>query len=281
MSERDGDDGGDDQQRARAPGLLRATLLGTGTSTGVPVATCTCEVCTSSDPKDKRFRCSCLIEVDGLNILIDAGPDFRSQCLQNEIMQLDAVLITHEHFDHVAGLDDLRAFMLRNRASIPVYAAPRTAEMLRHRLNYIFVDRSYPGVPDLRLEEIGESFEVRSRYGGDARLVVETVEAFHGPLPVVGFRMGRFAYLTDVSRLPPSAIEKLQGVDTLVLSALRHEPHPTHFTFDEAAAASRLIGARKAYFIHMTHSILHARDNASLPEGIELGYDGLVMEVAQ
>jgi phosphoribosyl 1,2-cyclic phosphate phosphodiesterase len=258
---------------------MRIRLLGTGTSTGIPVPTCTCEVCSSDDPRDRRLRCSCLVEVDGLHLLIDAGPDLRLQCLETGIKRIDAVLLTHEHFDHVAGLDDLRAFILARRAPIPVYTSGRTARILRKRMDYIFQDGSYPGVPRLSLMEVEGRFSVSSRYEDSARAEVECIEAFHGALPITGFRIDRFAYLTDVSRLPDESVERLRGVDVLVMSALRFEPHPTHFTFDEAIAAARSIGARKTYFIHMTHSILHERDNARLPAGVELGYDGLSIAI--
>ena len=270
---------GDD--RKPASDHLSITLLGTGTSTGIPVPTCTCEVCQSSDPRDKRLRCSCVVEINGMSVLIDVGPDFRAQALRHDLKRVDAVLITHEHFDHVAGLDDLRAYMLWNRTTLPVFASPRSAAELRRRYDYIFVDGSYPGVPKLQLIEIEDKFRVKSRYGTDESVDVACVEVQHGALSITGYRIGRFAYLTDASRLSEASVRGLRGVDTVVLSALRHEPHPTHFTLDEAVEAARLIGARKAYFIHMTHSILHERDGAALPAGFELGYDGLVMEVGQ
>ncbi len=241
--------------------------------------TCSCEVCTSSDPRDSRLRCSCLIEVNGLSILVDAGPDLRTQCLQFGVKRVDAVLITHEHFDHTAGLDDLRAFMLNNRTKLPVFASRRTTETLKRRFDYIFDNRRYPGVPNLELVSIDDTFTVKSRYGTDSMVEIECVEVMHGSLPITGFRIGRFAYLTDASHLPDRSTERLKRLDTLILSALRHEPHPTHFAFDEAIDAGRRIGARKTYFIHMTHSILHERDGSNLPAGFELGYDGLVVEV--
>ncbi len=262
----------------RAPSV-RVTLLGTGTSTGIPVPTCSCEICTSSDPRDDRLRCSCLIEVGNLSIIVDTGPDFRTQCLRFGIKRIDAVLLTHEHFDHVAGLDDLRAFLLDEPSPIPVFTNPHTAIVLRRRYDYIFADGSYPGVPKLQLTDADISFRVSSRYGANDSVDVGCIDILHGTLPVSGFRIGDFAYVTDASQIPESSIERLQGVDTLILSALRHESHPTHFTFGQAIDAARLIGARKTYFVHMTHTILHARDNTSLPEGIELGYDGLVLEV--
>jgi phosphoribosyl 1,2-cyclic phosphate phosphodiesterase len=254
---------------------MKVTLLGTGTSTGIPVPTCSCEVCTSDDPRDRRMRCACLVELDGLSILIDAGPDLRAQCLTFGIQRIDAVLLTHEHFDHVAGLDDLRAFILRRRVPIPIFTSSRTAAILRKRMDYIFEDGSYPGVPKLDLVEVNSTFSVAGRYDQSDIVQVDCIEAFHGEMPVTGFRIGKFAYVTDVSRLPESSIRRLEGVDLLVLSALRLEPHPTHFTFDEAVAAAQRIGARKTYFVHMTHSILHGRESRRLPSGIELGYDGL------
>lgn len=262
-------------------GALRATLLGTGTSTGIPVPTCTCEVCTSSDPRDHRLRCSCLVEVDGLSILIDAGPDLRTQCLKYGITRIDAVLVTHEHFDHVAGIDDLRGFLLKNRAPISVFAPPRTADILRLRMDYLFVDRSYPGVPALELVEMDDSFRVQSRFDGTTSQEIHCIDVQHGDLSINGFRIGDFGYVTDASGFPDASIARLSGVDTLILSALRRRPHPTHFSFEEAIAAARQIGARKTYFIHMTHDVLHARDDETLPDGIELAYDGMVVEVRQ
>jgi phosphoribosyl 1,2-cyclic phosphate phosphodiesterase len=260
---------------------LRATLLGTGTSTGIPIPGCDCEVCTSSDARDNRLRCACYVQTAGLNILIDTGPDLRNQCLKYGIRQVDAVLYTHEHFDHIAGIDDLRPFLIWNRAPLSCYAAERTCSELRRRYDYIFVDGSYPGVPKLDLHEVEGVFEVTGRYGQDRTVRIQPVPAFHGDLPILGFRIGRFAYMTDVSRLPAASYEMLRDLDVLVLSALRRQPHPTHFSFDEAVAAVRRIGAENTYFIHMTHNILHARDEPELPKGIRLAYDGMVLEVGE
>ena len=258
---------------------LRVTLLGTGTSTGVPIPGCECEVCTSSDPRDGRLRCACYVRSGGISLLIDAGPDLRRQCLDNDIRAVDAVLFTHEHFDHVAGLDDLRPFLIWNRTPLPCYASEHTCDELRRRHDYIFVDGSYPGVPNLELHRIEGVVEVTSRYGKTGSLRVEPVAAYHGDLPILGFRIGRFAYMTDVSRIPDASYEKLSDLEVLVLSALRRQPHPTHFSFKEAVDAARRIGAENTYFVHMTHSILHARDEPLLPEGIWLAYDGMVLEV--
>lgn len=254
---------------------MTVTLLGTGTSTGVPVIGCTCRVCRSPDPRDTRTRCACLVETDGLSLVIDTGPDFRRQALREGIRRVDAVLLTHHHFDHVVGLDDLRPFFFGNRAPIPCYARENTARVLRTMFHYIFDDGSYPGVSKLALEVVDGPFAVRSRYGTGAAVTVTPIEVFHGALPLFGYRIGRFAYLTDTNRIPEASFALLDGLDVLVLDALRHEPHATHFTIEEAVAVARRIGARQTYFIHMTHSLLHAEEEARLPEGIHLGYDGL------
>ncbi len=258
---------------------MKVTLLGTGTSTGIPVIGCTCRVCQSEDPRDKRSRCACFIEVDGIHILIDAGPDFRMQALQNNLPKIDAVLITHHHFDHVVGLDDLRPFLFWNREPIPCYADETTADVLRKMFWYIFEDGSYPGVAKLDLFEIKDAFQVNSRYEEKESVRVTPIEAYHGKLPILGFRVGNFAYLTDTNRIPDTSLPLLEGLDVLVLDALRHEPHRTHFTIEEAIDMAHQIGARQTYFTHMTHSILHAEEDAKLPEGIALGYDGLTITV--
>lgn len=258
---------------------MQVTLLGTGTSVGIPVIGCGCEACTSPDPRDTRLRCACHVQVNGLSIVIDTGPDFRRQVLQHEIHRLDAVLYTHHHFDHIAGMDDLRPFLFYNRTELPCYTHPQTAEILRDKQAYIFGPDRYPSAPRLKLHGVTSPFEVVSRYGAGGSVEVVPIEVHHGDLPIYGYRIGRFAYLTDANRVPEASYEKLQGVSVLIIDALRHEPHPSHFTFDEAIQAARRIGARAAYFIHMTHSILHARDDETLPEGIHLGYDGLTLDV--
>ena len=253
---------------------VKVTLLGTGTSTGIPVIGCGCRVCRSADGRDVRTRCACYVEVGGVHLVIDTGPDFRRQALREGIPRVDAVLFTHHHFDHIVGLDDLRPFLFDNRAPIPCYARPNTAAVLREMFRYIFKDGSYPGVANLSLHEVEGPFRVRSRYT-TAAVDVEPIRVFHGDLPLYGYRIGRFAYLTDTSRIPEESFARLHGLDVLVLGALRHQPHETHFTIEEAVRAARRIGARQTYFIHMTHSVLHAEEDACLPEGISLGYDGL------
>ncbi|MDX1548754.1 MAG: MBL fold metallo-hydrolase [Rhodothermales bacterium] len=265
---------------------LRVTLLGTGTSTGVPVIGCRCRTCCSSDARDRRMRCACHVAVEApgggpaLHLVIDTGPDFRQQALRAGIPRVDAVLFTHHHFDHVAGLDDLRPFFFGNKAPIPCYARPNTARVLRDRFRYIFEDGSYPGVPRLALHAVEEAFTVASRYGDAAPPArVVPVEVFHGDLPMYGYRLGRFAYLTDTNRIPEASYALLGDLDVLVLDALRHAPHPTHLSLDEAVAEAQRIGARQTYFIHMTHNVLHAEDDAALPPGINLAYDGLAFTV--
>ncbi len=268
---------------ALSPPRLRVTLLGTGTSTGVPVIGCRCAVCTSDDPRDERTRCAAHLvaatEHGPVHLQIDVGPDFRRQALREGIPRVDAVLFTHHHFDHVVGLDDLRPYFFENKAVIPCYADAGTADVLRGMFRYIF-DRTYPGASLLDLHEVEGAFTVQSRYRPEATVAVEPLRAFHGALPVLGYRIGRFAYLTDVNRIPEDTFAQLGGVDVLVLDGLRRETHPTHFSFGEAVAAAERVGARQTYFIHMTHSALHAEIDAELPGGVALGYDGLTFEVA-
>lgn len=259
----------------REIGPVKVTILGTGTSTGIPVIGCNCRVCTSNDPRDKRLRCSCFIEVDGLSLLVDAGPDLRTQALRADIKQVDAVLVTHHHFDHVVGLDDLRPYFFGNPAPIPCYAEQETADTLRNMFRYIFQDGSYPGVSKLEMHEVSDSFAVPSRYGLKTSVKVQPIPTFHGKMPIYGFRVGNFAYLTDTNRIPPASFDLLRGLDVLVLDALRHEPHRSHFTVAEALAVVEKLAPRQTYFTHMTHSMLHAEEDAALPAGVALGYDGL------
>lgn len=254
---------------------MRITLLGTGTSTGIPVIGCSCPVCMSSDPRDKRLRTSAWIEAGELSIVIDTGPDFRAQALRAGIEHLDAVLFTHSHFDHVAGLDDVRPFLYRNKTYIPCYADPETARALHRVFPYAFGGSSYPGVPQLSLHPVEGPFTVRSRYDKLGQMHVIPLPAFHGKMPVLGFRIGKLAYLTDVSYLPQSTLDALQGLDVLVLDALREEPHPAHFTVSEAVRVAQQIGAKTTLFVHMTHTVSHAE--TQLPDGIFLGYDGLTL----
>ncbi len=258
---------------------LSVTLLGTGTSTGIPVIGCDCDVCTSEDPRDARTRCACYVQVGSMGILIDTGPDFRRQALREGIERIDAVCYTHHHFDHVVGIDDLRPFFFENKRPIPCYAHADTAARLRRNYDYIVGDNPYPGAANLNVEVVDAPFEVPSRYDDAAPVSIDPVQLRHGDMPVYGYRLGRFAYLTDASAIPESSFDRLQGIDVLVLDALRSEPHPTHFSFEEAVAAARRIGARTTYFVHMTHAVPHAEAEAALPDDIHLAYDGLTLEV--
>ena len=259
-------------------GRVHVTLLGTGTSTGIPVIGCRCRVCTSSDPRDRRLRCSAHVEVGGVSIIIDTGPDFRRQALRARIRHVDAVLFTHAHFDHVVGLDDLRPYFFRNKTAIPCYARENTAEVLMRMFQYIFADGTYPGVPLLTLHTVAEPFEIRSREDARSGVYVTPIDVQHGEMPLFGYRIGRFAYVTDTNFIPASSFEMLQDLDVLVLDALRREHHPTHYTISEAVEVAQRIGARQTYLIHMTHSVLHAEENGRLPHGVELAYDGLTFE---
>jgi phosphoribosyl 1,2-cyclic phosphate phosphodiesterase len=230
-------------------------------------------VCTSTDPKDKRLRCSALVEVDGANILIDCGPDFRQQMLGIDFKPLDAVLITHEHYDHVGGLDDLRPYSVFGGVS--VYAEKFCMDHLMERIPYCFAppEKRYPGVPALDLMEI-EPHKPLVVKG----VTIMPIRVMHAKLPIVGFRIGNFAYITDMKTIPDSELPMLQGVEYLIVNGLRHKEHPSHQTIEEAIAFARQLGVKEAWLIHMSHHIRrHQQEEASLPAGIHLAYDGEVI----
>lgn len=259
---------------------LTVTLLGTGTSTGVPIVGCTCDVCTSSDPRDTRTRCACYIRAGDLGVLIDTGPDLREQLLREGITRIDAVCYTHHHFDHLVGLDDLRPFFFRNHRVMPCYMQADTLDVMERNYEYILGTDPYPGAANIEPCVVNESFCISSRYDAPTTpLPVQPIPLLHGDVPVYGFRIGRFAYCTDVSRIPDKSMALLDGVDVLVLDALRPRSHPTHFSFDEAVQMTRRIGAQTTYFTHMTHAVRHAVQEERLPEDIHLGYDGLTLQV--
>lgn len=241
---------------------------------GVPVPTCRCEVCTSTDPRDRRLRASAWLRVGGRSLLIDTSTDLRAQALAHEIDRVDAVLYTHGHADHILGLDDLRLYNWKQRAPIPVYGNAQALETLRRTFWYVFdgapTRSTRPAVEPLPIDGPFEVLGVR----------VVPVAGRHGDLDVLGFRVGRAAYLTDVSALPETSVELLGGLDLLVLNALRERPHPMHLSLREAVDLSRRIGARRTFFTHMSHEVAHARVTTALPDGIELAYDGLEIEVA-
>jgi phosphoribosyl 1,2-cyclic phosphate phosphodiesterase len=253
---------------------LIITFLGTGTSQGVPMIACNCEVCSSTDKHDKRLRSSIMIEAEGKVIVVDTGPDFRYQMLRECVKRLDAVVFTHAHKDHIAGLDDIRAFNYKQQAPMDVYADVRVQEALRREFYYIFSDYKYPGVPEVRMHTItSKSFEV-------AGLTLMPVEVLHYKLPVNGFRIGEFTYITDAKTVAAQEREKIKGTRILVINALQKQPHISHFTYDEAIAFAQEIGAEKTYFTHISHRLgKHADVNPQLPPGIELAYDGLKLEI--
>jgi len=249
---------------------MRVLLLGTGTSSGVPAIGCKCAVCTSSDPKDKRLRPSALVETKGVSILIDTAPDLRQQALQFGVNRLDAVLYTHDHADHLHGIDDLRAFNFIQWAQIPVYGNIETIERIRKLFDYIFdPNRSEGGgKPMIETCVITGPFEVKG-------VKIEPLRVFHGSKEILAFRIGPFAYLTDVSSIPSETIDRIRGVDLLVLDALRHKAHPTHMNFEQAVACAKEIGARRTLLTHFSHSATHKEISEMMPEGIEPAYDGM------
>jgi len=248
-------------------------FLGTGTSTGVPILTCECAVCTSADPHDKRTRPSVLLEYDGHAVLIDTTPDFRSQALREHMTRLDAVLFTHHHADHIMGLDDTRMFYFRQQTPIPIYADARCMAIIRTVFSYIF-DGNYAfgGVGKLDPHLIDGPFDL---WG--LRLI--PVPIVHGNLPILGFRFGDTAYLTDVSEIPEASIPLLDGLDVLIIDALRHKPHPTHLSVTQALAMVERLKPRRAFFTHIAHELGHEQTNALLPANVQMAYDGLRLEV--
>lgn len=253
---------------------MRITFLGTGTSQGVPVIACNCEVCTSPDPHDKRLRSSIMIEAEGKVIVIDSGPDFRYQMLRAKVKHLDAIVFTHEHKDHIAGMDDIRAFNYRQESAIDVYATARVQEALKREFAYVFAEMKYPGVPEVNLKTIDlKPFSI-----GDVPF--RPIEVMHYKLPVLGFRIGDFTYITDAKTISEHEKLKIKGTKTLVVNALQIEKHISHFTFVEAIAFAREIGAEKTYFTHISHRLgRHESTLNLLPKNITLAYDGLVLEM--
>ena len=252
---------------------MRLTFLGTGTSKGVPEIGCTCPTCLSTDRRDKRLRVSALIETSDARILIDCGPDFRTQMLGIPFDRLDGVLLTHEHYDHTGGIDDLRPFALFG--DIDVYADDLTHRHLRERLPYFFRDVLYPGVPRLQFHTVQPyiPFTIKD-------VEATPLQVMHGKLPILGFRIGNLGFATDMTEVPEETITQLMDIDTLVIGALRQRPHATHQTIDEAIEVARRVRAREVYLIHMNHEAgLHAETEATLPEHVHLSYDGLTIEI--
>ncbi len=250
-----------------------AVILGSGTSTGVPTLCCTCPVCTSSDPRDRRLRPSLWLSYGGHNVVIDTTPDFRAQALRAAIPSLDAVLYTHSHADHILGLDDIRPFNFGRPDPLPVYAGAATLADLRRVFQYVF-DATYTAsaIPRIAAHELQGPVEL---FGA----TFEPLEVLHGALPVLAFRFGPNAYVTDVSAIPEAARARLRGLDLLILDALRLRPHPTHFHLAAALDVVAELAPRRAYFTHIAHELGHAATEAGLPPGVHLAYDGLRLEI--
>ncbi|MCH5305155.1 MAG: MBL fold metallo-hydrolase [Rikenella sp.] len=257
--------------------MTELTFLGTGTSQGVPMIGCGCEVCTSSDRRDRRLRSSVLVATDsGVRIVIDTGPDFRYQMLREHIVRIDGILYTHEHMDHVGGMDDVRGFNYVMRRAVEVWCEPRVERSLRRMFDYAFAEPKYPGVPEVVIHPIlstGEAFEVHG-------VEVVPVRGMHYRLPVLGFRIGKVAYLTDMNAVEPVEIEKLRGVEVLVINALRREKHLSHFTLGEALEVIGAVQPERAYLTHVSHQMgRYEAVSRMLPEGVFLAYDGLKIRV--
>lgn len=248
------------------------TFLGTGTSQGVPIIGCNCKVCTSADPHDKRLRSSVLVEQNGVRIVIDTGPDFRYQMLRERITKIDAILYTHEHMDHVGGMDDVRAFNYVMRRPVDIYCEPRVERTLRRIFDYAFMEHKYPGVPEVVLHPILSSEKAFDVHG----VRVVPVRGRHFELPVLGYRIGNICYLTDMNAIESAEIDKFRGVDVLVINALRREKHISHFTLDEALAVIEAAGPKRAYLTHISHQLgLYEELSRELPKNVFPAYDGL------
>jgi phosphoribosyl 1,2-cyclic phosphate phosphodiesterase len=253
---------------------MKITFLGSGTSQGVPIIACSCPICLSTNPKDKRLRSSVLIQVEDKNIVVDTGPDFRQQMLNCNIKHLDAILFTHAHRDHLAGLDDIRGFNYIMQKPLDVYCEDIVEAAIKKEFFYAFTEPKYPGVPEMNLHSItSQPFSLFNTQ-------IEPIRVFHYKLPVLGFKVSNFVYITDANRIEDQEIEKVKGCDVLVLNALRREHHISHFTLQEAIDMSKMIGAKQTYFTHISHQLgFHDNVENELPDNIHLAYDGLEIEL--
>ena len=253
---------------------MKTTILGTGTSQGIPVIGCHCRVCKSSDPRDKRLRTSLLIQSGTTSLVVDTGPDFRQQMLRLQVDDLDGALMTHEHNDHVAGLDDIRPFNFINQKDFPMYGLARVLDDIQRRFAYVFADQKYPGAPSANLVEILPWDEMEI---GDIKVTALPVK--HGQLDILGYSFGRLAYFTDVKYLDDLVVSFLKGVDILIINALHHRPHHSHLNLEEALDLIDKIRPTRAYLTHISHTMgLHDEINEKLPHNVKLAYDGLAFE---
>ncbi len=253
---------------------MTVTFLGTGTSQGVPIICCECDVCKSSNPKDNRLRSSILIESEITKVVIDSGPDFRQQLLRRNLKSLDAVVFTHEHKDHIAGLDEVKAFNYFNKMRMPVYATERVQSALKREFAYIFSDDKYPGIPEVDLFTVtDEPIIIKD-------ITLLPIDVVHFKMPVKAYRINNFTYITDANYISDSEKEKIKGSEIIVINALRREPHLSHFTFNEAINLMEELKPKKAYFTHISHQLgMHNDVSKELPPFIELAYDGLQIEI--
>jgi phosphoribosyl 1,2-cyclic phosphate phosphodiesterase len=248
------------------------TVLGSGTSMGVPTIGCSCAVCNSSDPRDRRTRPSILVQYAGRSILVDTTPDFRQQAIREKISHLDAVLYTHAHADHILGLDDLRPVSFRHESKLPLYASESTAQAIQTLFKYVFdADYKFGGIARVSMNALNTGVDL---FG--ARF--DTIKVIHGDLEIDGFRFGSAAYLTDFSEIPAASLERLHGLDILFLDALRRRPHPTHSSIENSLKIVEQLQPKRTFFTHISHDLPHAETNKSLPAGVELAYDGLQLD---
>jgi phosphoribosyl 1,2-cyclic phosphate phosphodiesterase len=260
--------------KKRAADKIRVTFLGTGTSIGVPVITCDCPVCISKNPKDKRFRTSIMLEIGELTFVIDCGPDFRIQMLRENVVNLDAVIFTHEHRDHIAGLDDIRAFNYVLNKKIDIYGTPEVMDAIQTEFPYIFSEARYFGAPQLSIHTINDQpFTING-------IEFIPIRVLHENLPVTGYRIGDFTYITDASYIAEAELDKIRGSRVIVLNALRNSKHVSHFSVGEAVSILCDLGPEQGYLTHLSHFVgLHDEVNTRLPDFIQLAYDGLKVEV--
>ncbi|MGE0089651.1 MAG: MBL fold metallo-hydrolase [Bacteroidales bacterium] len=253
---------------------MKVKILGTGTSQGVPVIACNCKVCQSTDPNDKRLRSSVLVEINGTTIVIDAGPDFRQQMLREKVENIDAILVTHEHRDHIAGLDDVRSFNYINSKPVDIYAEPRVQRAIKLEYSYSFADEKYPGIPQFNLIDLtDEPFLLKG-------IEIIPLRVMHYKLPVYGFRIGDFTYITDANYISEEVKQKIAGTKYLVINGLRKAKHLSHFSLNEAINFINQINPKRAYITHISHQMgLHNAVNKELPSNISLAYDGLQFEL--